>query len=107
MNRNLKLAKHYQKEDGLSDSYINSLTIDLHQNIWVTTGKSLYKLDRTTDTFSEMKIADIPAMEFTRFSGNSISTDGDIYFPETKESFSSTRTRLRSIPIFHPYISPP
>ena len=41
LNRNLKLAKHYQKEDGLSDSYINSLTIDRHQNIWVTTGKSL------------------------------------------------------------------
>lgn len=39
LNRNLKLAKHYQKEDGLSDSYINSLTIDRHQNIWVTTGK--------------------------------------------------------------------
>ena len=84
LNRNLKLAKHYQKEDGLSDSYINSLTIDRHENIWVTTGKSLYKLNRTTDTFSEMKIADIPAMEFTRFSGNSISADGSIYFPGDK-----------------------
>ena len=84
LNRNLKLAKHYQKEDGLSDSYINSLTIDRHQNIWVTTGKSLYKLNRTTDTFSEAKIADIPAMEFTRFSGNSISADGSIYFPGDK-----------------------
>lgn len=84
LNRNLKLAKHYQKEDGLSDSYINSLTIDRHQNIWVTTGKSLYKLNRTTDIFNEMKIADIPAMEFTRFSGNSISDDGSIYFPGDK-----------------------
>ena len=84
LNRNLKLSKHYQQEDGLSDSYINSLTIDRHQNIWVTTGKSLYKLNRTTDIFSEMKIADIPAMEFTRFSGNSISADGSIYFPGDK-----------------------
>ena len=84
LNRNLKLAKHNQKKDGLSDSYINSLTIDQHQNIWVTTGKSIYKLNRTTDTFSEMKIADTPAMEFTRFSGNSISADGSIYFPGDK-----------------------
>lgn len=84
LNRNLKLAKHYQKKDGLSDSYINSLTIDQHQNIWVTTGKSIYKLNRTTDTFSEMRIADTPAMEFTRFSGNSISADGSIYFPGDK-----------------------
>lgn len=84
LNRNLKLAKHYQQEDGLSDSYINSLTIDRHQDIWVTTGKSLYKLNRSTDIFSEMKIADIPAMEFTRYSSNSISADGNLYFPGDK-----------------------
>lgn len=84
LNRNLKLAKHYQQEDGLSDSNINSLTIDRHQDIWVTTGKSLYKLNRSTDIFSEMKITDIPVMEFTRYSSNSISSDGNLYFPGDK-----------------------
>ena len=94
LNRNLKLAKHYQKEDGLSDSYINSLTIDRHQNIWVTTGKSLYKLNRTTDIFNEMKIADIPAMEFTRFSGNSISDDGSIYFEDGGITLASDQNSI-------------
>lgn len=84
LNRDLKLLKHYQKEDGLSESQINSLTIDKSRNIWATTGKSLYKLNRATDTFNEMKIADVPAQEFTLFSGNSVSSDGNLYFPGDK-----------------------
>lgn len=68
----------------------------------MTTGKSLYKLNRTTDIFNEMKIADIPAMEFTRFSGNSISDDGSTIFLETKESFSSIRTKIMLNPNIPP-----
>lgn len=84
LDQDMKLIKHYQKGDGLPESYINSLTMDKHQNIWVTTGKSLYRLNRITDTFTDMKIADVPPMEFTPFSGNSISSDGNIYFPGDK-----------------------
>lgn len=104
LNRNLKLAKHYQQEDGLSDSYINSLTIDRHQNIWVTTGKSLYKLNRTTDAFSEMKTADIPIMEFTRYSNNSVSDDGNLYFPGDKGVLFFNPDKMRvnpNIPSVH------
>lgn len=84
LSQDLHTIKHYQKEDGLPKSNISSLTIDKKQNIWVTTGKALYKLDRTTDTFNEMRLADIPAQEFTLFSGNSISSDGSVYFPGDK-----------------------
>lgn len=84
LDTNLKLLKHYQKEDGLSVSQISSLTIDKNQNLWVATGRSLYKLNRETDTFSELQIADIPPQEFTLFSGNSVSSDGNIYFPGDK-----------------------
>ena len=98
LNRNLKLAKHYQKKDGLSDSYINSLTIDQHQNIWVTTGKSIYKLNRTTDTFSEMKIADSLKVSTRQWSLHDFQATAFLptaasISPETKGPFSSIRTR--------------
>lgn len=102
LDQNLKLTKHYQKEDGLSDSYINSLTIDTYQNIWVTTGKSLYRLDRATDTFVEIKITNVPVMEFTRFSGNSISDQGCIYLPGDKGILSFTPDTIK----VNPYIPP-
>lgn len=84
LDKQLKLVKHYQREDGLSESYISTLTLDKNKDIWVTTGKMLYKLNPSTDKFVEVSLADIPPLEFTLYAGNSLSSDGSLYFPSDK-----------------------
>lgn len=84
LDDNLCLIKHYQKEDGLPHSQVNSLTIDSLQQVWITTGSSLYKLDRKPDLFTEVKLSNVPALEYTLHAGNTIAHDNRVYFPGDK-----------------------
>lgn len=84
LDSQLKLLKHYQKEDGLSESHINSLTIDINQNVWATTGRAIYRLSQSEDKFYQVKVIDVPTQEFTLYAGNSIASDGTVYFPGDK-----------------------
>lgn len=83
-DKEVRLVKHYQKKDGLSESHINTLSIDGKQCIWATTGSAVYRLDPQTDTFGEVNLADVPKQEFTLYAGNSLSEDGTLYFPGDK-----------------------
>ncbi len=84
MDPTFENLKHYQKLDGVSRSQVNSLTIDSLQQVWITTGSSIHKLDRNTDQFMEIRISNIPANEYTWHSGNSLSGSGLVYFPGDK-----------------------
>lgn len=81
LDRQLNLKKNYQKEDGLSASHINSVTMDKKGDIWVTSGSELYKLNRLLNKFEQIKMIDVPIQEFTLYAGNSIASDGTLYFP--------------------------
>lgn len=102
LDRQLRLIKHYQKKDGLSQSHISSLTLDKSQNLWATTGKVLYKLNRKTDQFTEFDSADFPALEFTLYSGNCISEDGTIYFSGNKGILSFNPEKIIANPNIPP-----
>lgn len=80
LDKELKLMQNYQKEDGLSESYINSLSIDKNGNIWVVTGKDLYRLNTSQNKFKQVKLIDNPTQEYTLFANNSVSSDGTLYF---------------------------
>lgn len=84
LNKAYELVKHYQKENGLADSYISSLTLDAAQNIWVATNNELYHLDSGEDKFRLAKTADRPIQEFTLYAGNNKGSDGTLYFPGDK-----------------------
>lgn len=84
LDKYLRLVKHYQKEDGMTESLISSITLDKNGNIWVAAGCLLYKLDQKQDRFISIKTAEIPRLEFTLYCGNNVSSDGTIYFPGDK-----------------------
>lgn len=81
LDKAFNLIQNYQKEDGLSESYINSLSIDKQGDIWVVTGKELYRLNRSANKFEAVKPADSPTQEYTLFANNCVSADGTLYFP--------------------------
>ena len=90
LDSNLNLIQNYQKENGLSESYINSLSIDKNGDIWVVTGKELYKLNRPENKFELVKPVDSPTQEYSLYANNCVSNDGTLYFPDRKS------TRLNS-----------
>lgn len=102
LNTDFQLVKHYQKEDGLPGSQIQSLSIDNRQTIWATVGKSLYKWDRTTDTFDEVNINDIPPQEFTFYAGNNMASNGTLYFPSDKGILYFNPNKM----VINPHIPP-
>lgn len=102
LSKQLRLIKHYQKEDGLSESYISSLTLDKSQQIWVTTGRSLYKLNRETDQFTEFDPSGFPTLEFTLFAGNCVSGDGTVYFSGDKGILSFNPEQITRNPNIPP-----
>lgn len=81
LDKELNLLQNYQKEDGLSESYINSLSIDKNGDVWVVTGKELYKLNRRENRFEQIKPTDSPTQEYTLYANNCVSNDGTLYFP--------------------------
>ena len=81
LDSNLNLIQNYQKENGLSESYINSLSIDKNGDIWVVTGKELYKLNRPENKFELVKPVDSPTQEYSLYANNCVSNDGTLYFP--------------------------
>ena len=84
LDKQLNLINNYQKENGLSESYINSLSADKNGDIWVVTVKEIYKLDRTGNKFERIKPIDCPTQEYTLYANNCVSGDGTLYFPGTK-----------------------
>lgn len=104
LNKQLEQIKQYQKEDGLAESYISTLTLDKNGQLWVTTGRSLYKLDKQTDTFAEVYPGEAPPLEFSLYSGNSTSVDGTLYFPGDKGILAFNPEKLTvnpNIPTVH------
>lgn len=83
-DRHFKLMKHYQKENGLSESYISSMTRDKENRIWAVTGRVLYRLNQMEDLFYPVKLYGVPTQEFTLYGGSCLSSDGNIYFPGNK-----------------------
>lgn len=81
LDSNLNLIQNYQKENGLSESHINSLSIDKNGDIWVVTGKELYKLNRPENKFELVKPVDSPTQEYSLYANNCVSNDGTLYFP--------------------------
>ena len=84
LDKELNLIQNYQKEDGLSESYINSLSIDKNGDIWVVTVKELYKLNRPENKFELISPIDSPTQEYTLYANNCVSKDGTLYFPGNK-----------------------
>lgn len=84
LDKELNLIQNYQKEDGLSESYINSLSIDKNDDIWVVTVKELYKLNRPENKFELIRPIDSPTQEYTLYANNCVSKDGTLYFPGNK-----------------------
>ena len=84
LDKELNLIQNYQKEDGLSESYINSLSIDKNGDIWVVTVKELYKLNRPENKFELISPIDSPIQEYTLYANNCVSKDGTLYFPGNK-----------------------
>lgn len=81
LDKDLNLIQNYQKENGLSGSYINSLSTDKNGDIWVVTSKELYKLNRSEDRFELIKPIDSPTQEYTLYANNCVASDGTLYFP--------------------------
>lgn len=81
LDKEFNLLHNYQKENGLSESYINSLSIDKKGDIWAVTGKELYKLNRPKNKFEWIKPVDSPTQEYTLYANNCVSNDGTLYFP--------------------------
>ena len=98
LDKNLELVKNYQKEDGLSASYITSISIDRKGDIWVVTGNELYKLNRFYDKFNQVKPVDSPTQEFTLYAGDCISSDGTLYFPGNRGILSINPQKMTTNP---------
>lgn len=81
LDKELNLIQNYQKENGLSESYINSLSMDKNGNIWAVTSKEIYKLDQSSNKFEHIRFTNLPIQEYTLFANNCISSDGTLYFP--------------------------
>lgn len=84
LDKDLNVIQNYQKEDGLSESYINSLSIDKEGNIWAVTGKELYKLNRPANKFEQVRPVDSPTQEYSLYANNCVSKDGTLYFSGNK-----------------------
>ncbi|MDL2255936.1 response regulator, partial [Parabacteroides sp. OttesenSCG-928-K15] len=97
LDANLNPIKHYQREDGLSESNISTIILDKNQDLWVATVSELYKLNKEEDFFYPIKPVDLPAQEFSRFAA-SISSNGTIYFPANKSIFYFDPQKLKRNP---------
>lgn len=80
LDKDFKSAHNYQKENGLTESYINSLTLDKNGQVWVLTGKEVYKSDASKSKFEHVKLSGLPPQEYTLFANNNAATDGTLYF---------------------------
>lgn len=76
----LKLLKHYQRTDGIADSYISTLVQDADGTVWAATGNKIYKLNRAADSFTLLEPGGIPLQEYSAYSGTA-ARDGTLYFP--------------------------
>lgn len=84
LDKALNLIQNYQKEDGLSESYINSLSIDRNGDVWAVTMKELYRLNRQANKFEPVKPVDSPTQEYSLYANNCLSADGTLWFPGNK-----------------------
>lgn len=78
------VKQNYQKEDGLAESYINSLSMDRNGDIWAVTAKELYRLNRPENKFEQVKPVDSPTQEYTLYANNCVSADGTLWFSGNK-----------------------
>lgn len=97
----MNLKKHYVKESGMADSYISSIILDKEQNLWVTTGSELYRLDRDSDLFSRIKFENVPSQEFTLYAGT-VSSQGVIYLSGSKGVLSFNPAEQYNDPVLPP-----
>lgn len=81
LNSDFTSAQNYQKENGLTESYIKSLTVDKNGQVWVVTGKDIYQSDSLKNRLEHVKLTGLPMQEYTLFANNCVSTDGTLYFP--------------------------
>ncbi len=79
-DRQMNLLKHYQHTDGIADSYISTLVQDAEGTVWAATGNKIYKLNRTTDSFTLFEPGGVPLQEYSLYSGT-VAHDGTLYFP--------------------------
>lgn len=79
-NATMKLEKHYQRRDGIADSYISTIVLDTKGSLWALTGNKLYRLERETDSFSAVEADNLPLQEYSLYAGT-VSREGKVYFP--------------------------
>lgn len=80
----LQPDKHFQKGNGLPESAINALSIDRQNQLWVTTHRKIYRLQKDREQFEEMDLENVPPLEFTPYNGQCLASDGTLYFPGNK-----------------------
>ncbi|WP_293668606.1 hybrid sensor histidine kinase/response regulator transcription factor [uncultured Parabacteroides sp.] len=81
LSHSLDVLKHYQKEDGIPDSYIAQFVEDENGDLWATTTRHIYKLDASKDIFTPIEHPYV--MEFSKFASTA-SHNGQLYFPGNK-----------------------
>lgn len=81
LDKEMNLIQNYEKEDGLAESFIGSLTEDKNHNLWVVTVGDLYRLNRNLNKFEQIRPADAPMQEYTQYCNQNLSSDGTLYFP--------------------------
>lgn len=101
LDKNFNLIQNYQKEDGLSESIINSLSIDNEGNIWVVTFKELYKLNRYANKFEQIRPTDCPFQEYS-VCNSCVTKDGTLYFSGNKGIVAIKPQKMVTNPIVPP-----
>lgn len=76
----LTFQKRYAKEDGLPDSYLTSVVLDEKKDVWVVSGKDIFRLNKMEDRFYSMNLKEVISPEFTLFAGTA-SSGNTVYFP--------------------------
>lgn len=102
LDKQLNLIHNYQKEDGLADSFISSIAIDRNGDIWVVTGKELYKLNPQNNKFEQEDLFDSYRQEYTVFANNAVSKDGTLYFSGNQGILAVNPHKK----VINPYIPP-
>ena len=100
-DNNLNLVKHYGPDDGISDSYISSVVIDKHHNIWIMTGNEIFRLDKNEDKLYSINTTGSLLQEFSIYAGFTTS-DGSIYLPGNKGIVSFNPQSLKTNPTIPP-----
>lgn len=97
----MKLIKHYNNNDGISDSYISSAVVDKNNNLWIATGNEIFRLNRNDDKLYSINPTASAIQEYTIHSGSAAS-DGTIYFPGNKGIVSFSPRDLKENPTIPP-----